>query len=179
MSGSVDLLQIAIPTLRTPRLELVPIAAAHHDAYAAMYGDPDVMRHIGTPLDRGGAWQVMARLAGQWILRGCGGWSVRRRGSDEVIGTTGIQYPVGRPDMEIGWAFRADSWGQGYAGEAAAAALAYAFEHTAAPRIIARIAPGNAGSIALALKLGMVAAPELSIDEDAAFVAQRSGREAR
>ena len=168
-------MQLPIPTLCTPRLALVPIADAHLDAYASLYGDPVVMAHIGAPLDRAETWKLMARHAGHWVLRGYGGWTVQLRTTGSIVGLTGLQYPEGHTELEIGWVLKPESWGQGYAPEAAGAALAYAFDTVGAKRVVARIAPKNAGSIAVARKLGMRIAPDLSNETSSAYLSTLAG----
>jgi len=163
-------MQLHIPTLYTSRLALVPIADTHLDAYASLYCDPVVMAHIGAPLDRAEIWKLMARHAGHWVLRGYGGWTVQLRSTGGIVGLTGLQYPEGNTELEIGWMFKPESWGQGYAPEAAGAALTYAFDTVGAKRVVARIAPANAGSIAVAHKLGMRMAPELSTEQSRAYL---------
>ncbi len=166
-------MQLSIPTLYTSRLALIPIADSHLDAYAAIYGSPAVMEHIAQPLDRAGTWKLMERQAGHWILRGYGGWSVQLKETGEIIGLTGIQYPEGNPELEIGWVFQPESWGKGYATEAAATALAYAFDTVGAKRVMACIAPANAGSISVALKLGMRLDATLSTETSSVYLSLR------
>lgn len=98
----------------------------------------------------------MASHAGQWVLKGCGGWSVKQRGKDEVIGVSGIQYLDGKPGEEIGWVFHPD-----------------AFHEVGANRMRARISPANIGSVAVAHKLGMLLDPTLSTDTTLIYVAER------
>lgn len=166
-------MSLHIPTLRTARLALVGPSEAHFESYVALYGDPVVMQHIGPPMDRGEAWKLLARHAGHWMLRGYGGWLVQLKASGNVVGLVGLQFPEGNPELELGWVFHPQSWGQGYATEAARAALAYAFDAVGAPRVMARIAPANAGSIAVARKLGMRHDAALSDDATSVFLASR------
>ena len=166
-------MQLSIPTLYTSRLALIPIADSHLDAYAAIYGSPAVMEHIAQPLDRAETWKLMERQAGHWILRGYGGWSVQLKETGEIIGLTGIQYPEGNPELEIGWVFQPENWGKGYATEAAGKALAYAFDTVSAKRVMARIAPANAGSISVARKLGMRLDATLSTETSSVYLSLR------
>lgn len=57
-------------------------------------------------------------------------------------------------DTEIGWHFHPDHWGHGYATEAAAAVLAYAFDG-GLERVIAVTAPANTASQRVCLRIGM------------------------
>ncbi len=57
--------------------------------------------------------------------------------------------------MELGWITHRAFWGQGFAGEAAAAALHYALEVRREPKVRALIAPDNESSIRVAKRIGM------------------------
>jgi RimJ/RimL family protein N-acetyltransferase len=64
---------------------------------------------------------------------------------------------VSLPDseqVEVGWHFHPDSWGLGYATEAARGALAHGFAH-GLREIFAVVRPGNERSLALCRRLGM------------------------
>ena len=57
--------------------------------------------------------------------------------------------------MEVGWRLREDAWGQGYAKEAAAAALDLAFGRFDADELIALTVERNVASWGLMKRLGM------------------------
>jgi RimJ/RimL family protein N-acetyltransferase len=57
--------------------------------------------------------------------------------------------------MELGWNTFGAFGGQGYASEAAAAALNYAFEIRREPKVRALIATANASSLGVAHRLGL------------------------
>lgn len=147
---------IQIPTLLTERLRLCALGEHHFEAYAAMLADPDNTRYIGDgqPLDRMNAWRSMAMLLGHWVLRGFGMWAVELRDSGEFIGRVGLHQPEGWPDLELGWMLVPAQRHQGYATEAARAALAFAFEQLHAQRAVSLIRNGNATSERLARRLG-------------------------
>jgi RimJ/RimL family protein N-acetyltransferase len=63
--------------------------------------------------------------------------------------------------VQVGWSLRADVWGQGYAREAAEAALATAFERLALPRVYAQTSERNAASWGLMKRLGMARRTDL------------------
>jgi RimJ/RimL family protein N-acetyltransferase len=94
-----------------------------------MCADPEVMRYVGDRrvLNREDAWRQLAMLAGHWQLRGYGMWAVEERATGTFLGRVGLHYPEGWPDREIAWALARPHWGNGYAFEAASAALNHAF----------------------------------------------------
>ncbi|MDX1536483.1 GNAT family N-acetyltransferase [Arsukibacterium sp.] len=94
--------------------------------------------------------------------RGYGIWQVRRIDGNAYLGWVLIR-PMGfntatpsSDDVELGWRFKRQFWGQGYASEAAAAIAAAVLAHNPAVHFLSAIAmPDNAGSIGVMRKLGM------------------------
>jgi RimJ/RimL family protein N-acetyltransferase len=142
--------------IETDRLRLRPLRESDLDAYAAMLGDPEIMRYLGDgrTLDREDAWRHLAMLLGHWTLRGFGTWALEERGTGAFVGRAGLHYPAGWPDREVGWALRREHWGKGYATEAARASLDHAFDTLGWERAISLIHPGNLRSIRVAERLG-------------------------
>lgn len=142
--------------LETERLRLRQFRVEDLDAYAAMCADPEVMRFLGDgkTLTRAEAWRQMALIVGHWRLRGYGLWAVEERATGALVGRIGFFNPEGWPGFELGWVLRRASWGQGYATEGAARALAHAFGEMGRERVISLIYPLNAASIRVAERLG-------------------------
>ena len=113
-------------TIHTPRLLLRPFCDTDIEPYAAMCGDPEVMRYLGdrAVLSKEDAWRQMAMLVGHWSLRGFGSWAVEERATGNFVGRVGLHYPDGWPDREVNWAFARQYWGKDFGFEAAQAALA-------------------------------------------------------
>lgn len=93
-------------------------------------------------------------------------WAVERRADGELLGFCGLKRAndPGSPvegEFEIGWRLREDAWGQGYAKEAASAALDLAFGRFGAGRVVALTVEGNAPSWGLMRRLGMTRRPDL------------------
>lgn len=154
---------IAIPRLETERLVLREFRGSDFEPYAEMMADPQVVRFLGTgvPLPREEAWRSLAFHAGHWALRGFGTWAVEERATGAFMGRIGCLQPEGWPAFEIAYTLGRPFWGKGYATEGAAAALRWARETVRPPRIISIIRPDNAGSIAVATRLGAVCEEEI------------------
>jgi RimJ/RimL family protein N-acetyltransferase len=144
-----------VPTLETARLSLREWRASDFEAYAALAGDPEVMRYLAGTLDRADSWRQMAMFAGHWTLRGYGTWVIERREDGVLLGRAGLHQPEGWPGLEVGWMLARHAWGQGYATEAARAAMEWAWSVLEAPRLISLIDPANAASIHVAERLGL------------------------
>ena len=144
-----------IPRLETERLVLRGFHLDDFEAWASFCADPEVVRYLwGKPQTRIDAWRQMAMTLGHWVLRGYGMWAVERKSDGAFIGRIGMLNPEGWPGLEVGWTLGRPYWGQGYATEAARAAIRYAFLTQPVDRIISCIDPGNKPSQAVALRLG-------------------------
>ena len=78
----------------------------------------------------------------------------------EFIGFTGLNVPTFEapflPGVEIGWRLAKGAWGNGYATEAARAALAYAFGPAGLDEIVSFTATTNLPSQRVMQRIGMV-----------------------
>lgn len=151
----------AAPTLETARLVLRPFRPSDLEPIAAAAADPEAMRFIGgKPATREDTWRKLATMPGMWALLGYGYWIVERSSDGAVIGQAG--FADFKRDMEpniegvpeMGWSFARHSWGQGYASEAVAAALAWIDGALAPSEIVAIIDEANLASIRIAEKAG-------------------------
>jgi RimJ/RimL family protein N-acetyltransferase len=111
------------------------------------------------------AFQQMAMWLGQWELRGTGQWAVEDRATGTFVGRAGTHRPEldDWPGIEIGWALHPRHWRKGYATEAGAAALNYAFLHFAVDAVFSVILPENHRSQSVASRLGFTLAGERTV----------------
>lgn len=149
----------------TGRLTLRRPVPADIDALAGIWGDPRVMADLGPVKDRAMSEATLARHLGYWA-DGFGFWLVEREGL--TAGFAGLK--PGAPntpiegEVEAGWMFAPDHWGQGLAAEAMAAALAWGWANLAPPRIVAITAEQNAASRRLMARLDMARLTDLTFD---------------
>lgn len=118
--------------------------------------DPVAARFIGGQQPRAVTWRMMATMAGSWAIKGFGMFSVIDKASGLWLGRVGPWVPEGWPGTEIAWGLHPSAQGQGYAAEAATAAIDWAFEHLGWTEVIHGIDPENAPSERLAQRLGAV-----------------------
>jgi len=142
------------PTLETDRLILRPPAAEDFEAWAAFSADEETMRHLGGVQPRPVAWRFMSAMTGAWTIRGYSMFSVIEKATGRWVGRLGPWRPEGWPGTEVGWGLSRDAWGKGYATEGAAATIDWAFDVLGWTEVIHTIEPGNAGSQAVARRLG-------------------------
>ena len=94
-----------------------------------MHADPEVVRHLGTGDVRTEeeTWDVMARLLGQWPLRGYGMFAGIETATGRFAGRAGLLHPYTWPGPELAYGFDRPFWGQGYATEVSRALLDWAW----------------------------------------------------
>src|SRR5262245_22007832 len=86
---------------------------------------------------------------------GFGLWRVERRSDGLLLGMCGLLRRDNLPDVDIGYAYLPEAWGQGYAIEAAEATVHHGAAKFGLRRLIGVVSVGNAGSIRVLEKLGM------------------------
>lgn len=141
--------------LRRPQLE-------DFKAYAEMWSDPEVLRHISAEsFSPEQIWARFLRQAGSWHYLGYGYFSVTERQSGRMAGQIGFQdlkrdiTPSLAGTLEAGWTFLPAVQGQGYASEAAHAVFDWGSRTFSGRRATAIIAPRNTASLRIAAKVGM------------------------
>src|SRR4051795_6383141 len=146
--------------LRTDRLRLRAWTTSPEDLarLVDLYGRPEVTRWIGGPPkvspaelpERWAAVHAQDERFGCWAIEITEG---PRTGT--IAGTVLFKpLPNGVGEVEVGWHLHPDSWGNGYATEAAQAVIARGFE-AGLPEVYAVVRPGNERSLAVCRRLGM------------------------
>jgi RimJ/RimL family protein N-acetyltransferase len=143
--------------IETDRLRLRPLTFADLPVLQRFRADDEVSRYIG-----GAAMQspeAVARRLQFYIScherYGFGMSAIISKADDEMIGWGGLQPLEDSGEIEVGYGFAKDFWGQGYATETAAACLRYGFEQAGLARIVAVAIPENVNSRRVMEKIGM------------------------
>ncbi|MGC4049534.1 MAG: GNAT family N-acetyltransferase [Paludibaculum sp.] len=150
-----------IPVLETERLRMRGHRGEDFPASAAMWGDAEVMRHLGgRPFTVEDAWTRFLRYAGHWQFVGFGYWAVEELATGRFLGEVGFAdykreiVPSIDGIPELGWALAPWAQGRGFATEAALAALRWCDGALQAKRTVCLINPENAPSLRVAGKCG-------------------------
>jgi RimJ/RimL family protein N-acetyltransferase len=117
-----------------------------------MNADPQVMRYFPAALDRAASDGYIDRIEALFQRQGFGLWALEEAATGRFLGFTGLNpMPPGVPGaggMEVGWRLAAHAWHQGFATEAATAAVGVGFGG-------AGLAVSNEPSQAVMRRLGM------------------------
>lgn len=144
--------------LRTARLLLRPWRLDEVDRFLDIYRRPEVVRWFSAaPLrDRREAVSRIERSRAQLADDPrFGRWAIVERSSAVAVGTVILQpLPNGEGEVEIGWHLHPDSWGKGFASEAARAVLRRGFAD-GLPEIWAVTDLDNHRSVAVCRRIGM------------------------
>jgi ribosomal-protein-alanine N-acetyltransferase len=147
------------PELSTPRLKLRRWRPSDLEPFAALNADPAVMEYFPAPLSRPQSDDLVDSIEASFERYGFGPWALEVAASGEFIGFTGLAVPSFEahftPAVEVGWRLARPAWGQGYATEAARAALAFGFDGVGLDEVVSLAVAGNRRSRAVMERLGM------------------------
>lgn len=154
------------------RLIFAPLSEDDLDLAVEQWTDPEVVRYVA---DRTYSEAELREDMPKFIRRcgnGCiGVWRLTEKATGEKLGTAillpipielddtdwdlliGDDIPDG--DIEVGYILKRSAWGKGFATEACARMLRFAFEKTPLTKIVACTAPDNVVSQRVLVKCGM------------------------
>lgn len=135
-------------TIRTKRLTLRPAGPSDVEALHALWTEPDVRRYLWDDLviPRSRATEAVERSTSDWEARHYGIWAVHPAAGEPLIGFCGCRLAEWRDAPELLFGFTRRVWGQGYATEAARAALGYIFGPLRLAEVVAATDEVNSAS---------------------------------
>jgi [ribosomal protein S5]-alanine N-acetyltransferase len=124
--------------LETARLILARPGDSDRSDLLTMHSDPHVMATLGglrTPEELDGMNQ---RLLASWDKDGFGWWIARHLRDARFVGRGGLKRVqlAGRDEVEVGYGVAREFWGQGLAGEIAAASIRVGFQVLGVPELV-------------------------------------------
>jgi RimJ/RimL family protein N-acetyltransferase len=145
--------------IRTERLIMRRWRDSDREPFAALNGDAETMRYFPATLDRAASDTFVDRIELRFAQLGYGLWALEVAATGQFIGYTGLNpMPAevpGAGGMEIGWRLARHAWHQGYATEAARAALNVAFDGAGLAEVWSMTAVLNEPSQAVMRRIGM------------------------
>jgi ribosomal-protein-alanine N-acetyltransferase len=141
---------------RTPRLALRPLAGEDLPAIAAMHQDPRVMATLGGLRSHEESERFVAAMAEHWERHGFGLWMAHERETGAFAGRGGLHRVevLGRPEVEVAYAFLPGFWGRGLATELARESVRVAFSELGLAELVGFTLLENAASRRVLEKLG-------------------------
>jgi RimJ/RimL family protein N-acetyltransferase len=154
--------------LRTPRLVLRQWRDSDLEPFGALNADLEVRQFFPATLTREQSDALATRASQDIEARGWGLWAVEVIDQNRFIGFVGLAEPQFEahftPATEVGWRLARDAWGNGYATEAARAAVAYGFDELGLGEIVSFTSVVNERSRRVMERLGMTHDPSDDFD---------------
>lgn len=145
-------------SVETKRLLLRAETPADSDAIYSMNTDPDVMRDIGDgsilSLSRDELSVHLGRLIAKRLKAEYGLAAVILKKNNQYIGACWLKDDDFCGGIELGFRYRKEVWGSGYATEAARTVLEAGFQQPQLDKVFAYAHPKNQASIRVIQKLG-------------------------
>lgn len=145
--------------LQTERLVLREWRNEDLDPFASMNSDPEVMQFMPKLLSRDESVALIQRIRDHFHYYGFGWWALEVREAQSFVGFVGLSIPRFEapftPCVEIGWRLAREAWGQGFATEAARAAVTFGFNKLGLNEILSFTVPDNVRSRSVMERLGM------------------------
>lgn len=163
--AAVDPWRRALPT---PRLLLRPMDGDDADAFCALYGDTEVMRRVGPPLDDAAARVAFTRMQAQAVARPPRAhyWMILPHGTQDPVGLIALVHDRGAPEgAECGILLQGPAQACGYATEAIATVALAAFADYGVTRLWTRHAAANTAVVALMRRLDFIRDTDAPVDE--------------
>ena len=143
--------------IETERLFLREMMESDFDALYEVLADSDIMEHYPYTFDEARVRNWITRNMDRYRTDGFGLWAVVLKETGEMIGDCGITMQNIHDYLlpEIGYHIRKDQQRKGYASEAAAACIRFAFENYDFPAVYSYMKHTNIPSQRTAMKNGM------------------------
>ena len=129
------------------------------ELFAQMNMDKEVMKYFPKTLSYIETQERVEKIRSNIDEHNFGLYAVEYKTTEQFIGFTGFSTPTFEayftPCIEIGWRYRKEFWGQGFATEAAKACLKYGFEVLNFDKIVSFTSTLNINSEKVMKRIGM------------------------
>ena len=128
--------------------------------------DPDVTRYTHDPVKNiDHAKEILEKtILPQYALYNHGRWAVHVKPTLEFLGWCGLKYRAELNEIDLGFRFKKDFWGKGFATEAAYASIKYGLNKLNLQRIVGKAEIDNIGSWRVLEKCGMTYVRDEEVD---------------
>jgi len=147
----------AKPLIETERLLLREIELSDKEELFELHADPEVQMYTGEPVvtSMEEIEKAIRSRIKNYKKYGFGRLATLIKETDQFIGWAGLAYLPEFDEVDLGYRFKKEFWGKGYATEASKAIVAHGFNELDLHSIIAIAFPENKASIKVMEKVGM------------------------
>jgi RimJ/RimL family protein N-acetyltransferase len=140
----------------TPRLAALRLQPRHYDDLRRLQTDASYMAQLGGVRTDEQTRAYLATNLDHWSDHGFGLWMLTARDDVRPIGVAVLRHLEvdGADEVEVGYGFLPECWGQGLATEIATACLAFGFDTFGLPSLVAVTTPEHQKSQRVLLTLG-------------------------
>lgn len=144
--------------METERLVLRTFTGHDTNLIYELNSDPDVTQYTHDLVkDIIHAAEILEKvILPQYALYNHGRWAVHLKPSLQFLGWCGLKYRPELNEVDLGFRFKKEAWGKGYATEAAFASIQYGFERVGLKQITGRAEIENVASWKVLEKCGMI-----------------------
>lgn len=140
----------------TDRLELYVLDDNHLESVKQFWGDEEVMKLCDGATSHDVLYKVIAAYRTCHEVNGLSVYAVKEKETGEIIGAAGFNITGEISEVELIYHFSKNSWGKGFATEAAKACLEMAKAHRKVRLVTASASPENIGSLKILENIGFV-----------------------
>ena len=141
----------------TPRLILGQFTEDDARLILDLNSDPEIVKYVHEPVlttdDQ--AKKIIADIILPQYKNNLGRWATYTKSNNEFIGWCGLKYLADKDEIDLGYRFKKNAWGKGYATEAAKHTLDHGFNNLDLKLITGRAHIENIASIKVLEKIGM------------------------
>lgn len=144
--------------IETERLFLRTFTGLDTNLVYELNADPDVTQYTHDPVkDIIHAAEILEKvILPQYTLYNHGRWAVHSKSTLQFLGWCGLKYRPELNETDLGFRFKKETWGKGYATEAALASIKYGFERVGLKQITGRAEIENIASWKVLEKCNMI-----------------------
>lgn len=154
----------------TDRIEHRAFTLDDCEAFYRLNSHPEVMRFTGEPplTSVEDARQAISEYP-DFQTVGYGRWACVLKETRDVIGFCGLKYLPELNEVDVGFRFLPEYWGQGIATETCSACIAFGFDVLKLDRILGLVLTENEASIRVLEKCGLTRHGEITCDGECAL----------
>ena len=150
----------------TPRLILGQFTEDDAGLILDLNSYPEIVKYVHEPvlITEEQAKKIIADIILPQYKNNLGRWATYTKSNNEFIGWCGLKYLADKDEIDLGYRFKKNAWGKGYATEAAKHTLDHGFNNLDLKLIIGRAHIENIASIKVLEKIGMQFISEEIVD---------------